>query len=76
MITLLEVEQLAWRCPSRSGSCLVNRLRDSLPPGMDELDDGEGIAEAMRREAEFMADSSMGITLEEMGASVRPRRGS
>lgn len=75
MTTLPEVERLALALSEEERVMLVNRLLDSLPPGMDELDGGEGIAEALRRDAEFAADPSTGITLEEFDAFLRQRRG-
>ena len=47
--------------------------RESLPSALD--DDEDGVAEALRRDAELDADPSIGITLEQLDNQLRHTRG-
>ena len=73
MATIIEVEKLALDLPDSQRAILAAHLLRSLPPVLDAED--EGIAEALRRDAEFDANPALGITLEqldrEMGADRR-----
>lgn len=68
MVTLAEVEAQAMDLTHVERARLATRLLYSLPPELD--DDDEGLAEALRREAEMEADPSMSISLEELKRSV------
>jgi hypothetical protein len=48
-------------------------LLESLPPNLEDEDDG--VAEAMRREAEFDADPSARMTLAEFESAIKAGRG-
>lgn len=68
MVTLAELEAQAMDLPQAERARLATRLLHSLPPALDDQD--EGLAEALRREAEMDSDPSMSISLEELKRSV------
>jgi putative addiction module component (TIGR02574 family) len=71
MATVVEIEKLALDLPERDRATLVANLLHSLPPILDDED--EGIAEALRRDAEMDADPSLAISFEELDARIRNR---
>jgi hypothetical protein len=73
MATIAEVEKLAFDLPDSQRAILAVHLLNSLPAVLDDED--EGIAEALRRDAEFDANSDFGITLDQLDQQVRARRG-
>ena len=64
MQTLSEVEDEAMRLPEADRATLASRLLDSLPAVLSDTDDG--IAEALRRDAELERDPAAGLTLEQL----------
>ena len=72
MATVIEIEKLALDLPEKDHATLIATLLDSLPPILS--DDDEGIAEALRRDAELDADPSKAISAAEFDAYVRNRR--
>ena len=72
MATIAEVEKLAFDLPEADRALLASHLLRSLPAVLEDED--EGIAEALRRDAELDAHPEMGITLEELDVRVRNRR--
>jgi len=72
MTTLSQVERLALELPEADRAKLASHLLDSLPPALEEDDDG--VAEAVRRDAELDADSSQGMSLEEFDSQTIRRR--
>jgi hypothetical protein len=70
--TLCEIEKSALELPEAQRARLAAHLLQSLSPGLDEKD--EGIAEAVRRDAELGADPSQDMDLEEFDAQLRQRR--
>jgi putative addiction module component (TIGR02574 family) len=71
----MSVEQIAaeaLRLPEKERAALASRLLRSLPPIGHE--DDEGVAEALRRDAELDADPSQAMTLRDMDAHLRQRR--
>jgi hypothetical protein len=58
MATIAEVEKLALDLPETERAALAAHLLGSLPSVLHDED--EGIAEALRRDAEFEANSSLG----------------
>ena len=72
MTTLDEIERVALELPEADRAKLASHLLESLPPALDE--DDEGVAEAIRRDVELEADLSQGMSLEEFDAQVRRRR--
>jgi putative addiction module component (TIGR02574 family) len=72
MATIAEIERLALNLPESQRAILAAHLLGSLPSVLHDED--EGIAEALRRDAEFEANPSMGVSLEELDQQVRRRR--
>lgn len=73
MATIFEVEKLALDLPEQDRAKLAADLLDSLPGVLS--DDDEGIAEAIRRDAEIDADPNQAITLAQLDSQVQSRRG-
>ena len=71
MATIIEIEKLALDLPERDRATLIANLLHSLPPILD--DDDDGIAEALRRDAEMDADPTLAISFEEFDARIRNR---
>ena len=63
MPTITDVEKLALDLPQGQRAVLAAHLLRSLPSVF--RDEGEGIAEALRREADFDASPSVGLSLEQ-----------
>lgn len=74
MATITEVEKLALDLPENQRAVLAAHLLGSLPSILHDED--EGIAEALRRDAELSANSSSSISLEELDARIEQRHGS
>ena len=64
MHTLSEVEREAMMLPESDRAALAGRLLDSLPAVLSDSD--EGVAEALRRDAELERNPSAGLTLEQL----------
>ena len=64
MQSFSELEQEAMKLPEAQRATLACRLLDSLPGVLS--DDDEGVAEAMRRDAELERDPGAGLSLEEL----------
>ena len=71
MATIAEVEKLAFDLPDSDRAVLAAHLLRSLPAVLH--DDDEGVAEAVRREAELDADPDAGITLDQLDQRIRDR---
>jgi putative addiction module component (TIGR02574 family) len=71
--TITEVEKLALDLPENQRAALAAHLLQSLPSVLH--DDDEGIAEALRRDAELDANPSSGISLKQLDEQIE-RRGS
>ena len=72
MPTITEVEKLAFDLPDSQRAVLAAHLLQSLPSVLHDED--EGIAEALRRDAEFDANPDMGITLEQLDQQISARQ--
>ena len=72
MSTITEVEKLAFDLPDAQRAVLAAHLLSSLPSVLHDED--EGIAEALRRDAEFDANPDMGISLEQLDQQISARR--
>ena len=72
MATIIEIEKLALDLPERDRATLIANLLDSLPPILSDED--EGIAAALRRDAELDADPSQAISLAELDSQIQSRR--
>ena len=70
MQTLTDLELEAMKLPESSRASLASRLLDSLPAILSDADDG--VAEALRRDAELDQDPGAGMTLDELRRAVKP----
>ena len=73
MSTIAEVEKLALDLPDSQRAVLAAHLLQSLPPVLHDEDGG--LAEALRRDAEFDANPDLGISLEQLDQQIAARRG-
>ncbi len=58
------------RLPEADRAALASRLLDSLPAVLSDSD--EGVAEALRRDAELERDPAAGLTLEQLRRELEP----
>jgi len=72
MATISEIEKLALDLPENERAVLAAHLLGSLPPVLHDAD--EGIAEALRRDAELEANPSSGLSLEQVDQQIDRRR--
>ncbi len=70
MQALSDIEREAMKLPDSDWASLASRLLDSLPAVLSD-DDDDGLAEAIRRDAEMDRDPSASMTLEELRRAVR-----
>jgi putative addiction module component (TIGR02574 family) len=71
----MSVEQIAaeaLRLPENERAGLASRLLRSLPPVA--FDDDEGVAEALRRDAELDADPTRAMTLNDLDSHTKFRK--
>ena len=71
----MSVDQIAaeaLRLSEKERADLASRLLRSLPPVA--FDDDDGVAEALRRDAELDADPSQAMTLRDLDSHVNGRR--
>jgi putative addiction module component (TIGR02574 family) len=73
MSTIVEVEKLALDLSEKERAILAANLLDSLPGILSDED--EGVAEALRRDAEAEADPAQAISLAELDSQIQGRRG-
>ena len=72
MATVVEIEKLALNLPEKERAILAASLLDSLPGVLSDEDDG--IAEALRRDAEIETNPDQAISLSQLDARVKSRR--
>jgi hypothetical protein len=72
MLSIAEVEKLAFELPDSERAILAAHLLRSLPPVLHDED--EGIAEALRRDAELDSNPDIGISLEQLDRRIAARR--
>ena len=72
MATIAEVEKLALNLPESQRAILAAHMLGSLPSVLHDED--EGIAEALRRDAELDANPLAGISLEQLDQQIERRR--
>jgi putative addiction module component (TIGR02574 family) len=72
MATINEIEKLALDLPEHERAVLAAHLLGSLPPVLYDAD--EGIAAALRPDAELEADPSSGLSLEQVDQQIKRRR--
>jgi hypothetical protein len=70
--TITEVEKLALDLPDNQRAVLGAHLLESLPPVLHDVD--EGIAEALRRDAELDASPSSSMSLKQLDEQIQRRR--
>lgn len=70
--TIAEVEKLALDLPETQRAVLAAHLLGSLPAVLHDED--EGIAEALRRDAELDANPASGMSLEQLDQQIERRR--
>jgi putative addiction module component (TIGR02574 family) len=71
MATIAEIEKLAQDLSENDRAVLAAHLLGSLPPVLHDED--EGIAEALRRDADLEANPSGGLTLEQLDQRIHHR---
>ncbi len=71
-MSLHEIEQSALKLPEIQRAKLAAQLLGSLPAVLADEDDG--VAEALRRDAELDADPAQGMSLEDLDKRVERRR--
>jgi len=72
MATAVEIERLALTLTEKERATLAANLLESLPGVFS--DDDEGIAEALRRDAEIEANPNQAISLTQLNAHIKSRR--
>jgi hypothetical protein len=73
MATIVEIEKLALNLPERERATLAANLLESLPGVLSDED--EGLAEALRRDAEIDANPDQTISLAQLDGQIKSRRG-
>ncbi len=72
MATMVEIEKLALTLSEKERATLAANLLESLPVVLSDED--EGVAEALRRDAEFEANPERTISLAQLDAQIKSRR--
>ena len=72
MATVIEVERLALDLPEHERARLAANLLESLPGVLSDED--EGIAEALRRDADLEANPDQVISLAQLDSQIQSRR--
>ena len=72
MTSIAEIKKLAFSLPDDERALLAAHLLGSLPPVLDDED--EGVVEALHRDAELDADSRIEISLEQFDQQVSDLR--
>lgn len=71
MATIAEIEKLAQDLSENDRAVLAAHLLGSLPPVLHDED--EGIAEALRRDAELEANPTVGVSLDQLDQRIKRR---
>ena len=72
MATIAEIEKLAQDLSENDRAVLAAHLLGSLAPVLHDED--EGIAEALRRDAELEGNPATGLMLEQLDQKIQGRR--
>ena len=72
MPTVIEVERLALDLPEQERARLAVNLLESLPGVLSDED--EGIAEALKRDADLEANPDQAISLAQLDSQIQKRR--
>jgi hypothetical protein len=67
-----QLKKLALELPEQQRAQLIASLLDSLPAVLIDQDDG--VAEALQRDAEFDDQSKQALSLQDLDASIHNRR--
>jgi len=73
MATIVDIERLALTLPEKERATLAANLLDSLPGVLSDED--EGVAEALSRDAELDANPDRAISVAQLDAQIKSRRG-
>ena len=73
MATVVEIEKLALTLPEKQRAILAANLLNSLQGVLADAD--EGIAEALRRDADLEANPTQAISLAELDDQIKSRQG-
>ena len=73
MATVIELKKLALDLPERERATLAANLLESLSGVVSDED--EGVAEALRRDAEIDGDGANSISLSELESRIQDRLG-
>jgi hypothetical protein len=68
----MEIEKLALNLPEKERATLAANLLESLPAVLS--DDDEGVAEALRRDAELETNPDHATSLAQLDAQIKNRR--
>lgn len=72
MATMVEIEKLALSLSEKERAALAANLLESLPGVL--FDEDEGVAEALRRDAEIDSNPDQIISLAQLDAQIQSRR--
>ena len=72
MAKIEDIEKLALELPETERATLASHLLHSLPPILDDED--EGVAEALLRDAEMDKDPAIGISLDQLDRQIKSRK--
>jgi hypothetical protein len=72
MATIVEIEKLALSLPEKERAALAANLLGSLPGVL--FDEDEGVAEALRRDAEIDSNPDQIVSLAQLDAQIQSRR--
>ena len=72
MSNVADVEKMALELTEQERASLAANILHSLPPIL--ADEDEGVAEALRRDAEMDADPSQRMSLADLEAAIKDRR--
>jgi hypothetical protein len=71
-IAMNELTSMIMKLPDKQRAQLVAKMLASLPSVLTDQDDG--IAEALRRDAELQGGTQQAISLEDLDTAIRNRR--
>ena len=72
MASIIEIQKLALNLSEQERATLAANLLDSLPGVLSDED--EGVAEALRRDAEIDADPNQAMSLAQLNSEIQSRR--
>ena len=72
MASIIEIQKLALNLSEQERATLAANLLDSLPGVLSDED--EGVAEALRRDAEIDANPNQAMSLAQLDSEIQSRR--